>query len=190
MSLLPKLLAPYLAVGVFWCGFQNAWLAILAYHVQILFWLRPSPSPKLRSSQARAFLFALPMALVGPTLYFLLPRMTDVDMFAWLASRRMSRASFLLMTPYFGLLHPLLEQAHWGPLRRRTPLAHPIFAGYHMLVLGSLLGVAWLVLCFAVLTSASLFWHRMDVRTKSLGVSIASHVMADMGVVAAVWLRG
>lgn len=190
MNLLPKLLAPYIAVGVFWYGLQNAWLTILAYHVQILLWLRPASLPKLRPLQARAFLFALPMALVGPALYFLLPVMTDVDIFAWLAVRRMSRGAFLLMTPYFGLLHPWLEQAHWGPLRRRTPFAHPIFAGYHVLVLSSLLGVAWLVLCFAALTIASLLWRLMDIRTKSPGVSIASHILADMGVVAATWLRG
>ena len=35
-----RLLAPYLAVGVFWYGFSSAWLAILAYHAQILLWSR------------------------------------------------------------------------------------------------------------------------------------------------------
>jgi hypothetical protein len=40
MKLTAKLLAPYFAVGVFWCVFSNAWLAMLAYHAQILFWSR------------------------------------------------------------------------------------------------------------------------------------------------------
>ena len=35
MKLVLKMLAPYLAVGIFWCGLSNAWLAILAYHAQI-----------------------------------------------------------------------------------------------------------------------------------------------------------
>lgn len=31
------LLAPYVAVTLFWCVWPNAWCAILAYHAQILF---------------------------------------------------------------------------------------------------------------------------------------------------------
>jgi hypothetical protein len=41
-----KLLAPCFAVLVFWCWLGNAWLAILAYHAQILLWSRGS-LPKL-----------------------------------------------------------------------------------------------------------------------------------------------
>ena len=36
LELALKMAAPYLAVGVFWCLLHNAWLAILAYHGQIL----------------------------------------------------------------------------------------------------------------------------------------------------------
>ncbi len=59
------------------------------------------------------------------------------------------------MVAYFGLVHPLLEQAHWTPLREATPIAHVAFAGYHMLVLASLLTVPWLAVCFVILTAAS-----------------------------------
>jgi hypothetical protein len=93
------------------------------------------------------------------------------------------------MIPYFGLVHPLLEQLHWGPLRERTPWAHVFFAGYHVLVLGSLLRLPWLVLCALLLAGASMAWKHMAKRTGSLGAPVASHVGADLGVILAAWLR-
>ena len=64
--------------------------------------------------------------------------------------------------PYFGLVHPVLERVHWSPLRERTPFAHPIFAGYHLLVLSSLLSVSWLLISFALLTTASFLCRASD----------------------------
>ena len=89
---------------------------------------------------------------------------------------------------YFGLVHPLFEQIHWAPLRESTPLAHLAFAGYHMLVLYSLLTVPWLALCFVVLVAASWLWQRMVRESGSLLLPIASHVAADLGIIIVVWL--
>jgi hypothetical protein len=189
MTLLLKLLAPYLAVAAFWCGLSNAWLAILAYHAQILFWSRaavPRVRPPLRTCD---FFLAVPLALAGPLLFFLLPFIAHADLSTWLESHHLPRLSFLAMIPYFGLVHPFLEQVHWGPLRERTPLAHLAFAGYHLLVLASLLPWGWLVLCFAALTAASHMWRWMARRTAGLAVPIVSHVLADVGVVLAAWWR-
>ena len=83
------------------------------------------------------------------------------------------------MIPYFGLVHPLLEQMHWRPLRESTAWSHPIFAGYHMLVLSSLLSWPWLLLCFVVLLTGSLFWRQVVRATSSLTVPVLSHVIAD-----------
>ena len=102
-----------------------------------------------------AMLFVVPSALAGPLLYFLLPRMTRVDLSWWLADHRLSGAGFTVMVFYFGLVHPLLEQIHWAPLRESAPLGHFAFAGYHMLVLYSLMKVPWLAACFVVLAAAS-----------------------------------
>lgn len=189
MNLLPRLLAPYLAVAVFWCALSNAWLAILTYHAQILFWSWKSLPRMRRPAQARDLCLALATVLAGPLLYFLLPFITDADLSTWLAHHHLPKASFLAMVPYFGLVHPVLEQLHWGPLRERTPLAHPAFAGYHMMILSSLLKGPWLAVCFAILTAASFVWQEMARRGKSLAVPIASHVLADLGVVVAAWFR-
>ena len=94
-----------------------------------------------------------------------------------------------MMVPYFGLVHPVLEQIHWTPLRDETPLAHPLFAGYHMLVLFSLLTVPLLVLVFIVLATTSVAWQFLAKRSGSLAAPIVSHILADFGIVIAAWLR-
>lgn len=188
LGLVLRLAAPYLAVGVFWLLFHNAWLAILAYHAQILWWAWGSHPKLVKPRPTLTTWLILPSALAGPLLYFLLPYVTRTDLSGWLAHNRLSGAEFLFMIFYFGLVHPVLEQIHWAPLRETTPFAHFAFAGYHMLVLYSLLTVPWLALCFVVLVVASWLWQQMARESGSLLPPIASHVVADLGIIIAVWL--
>jgi len=184
-----KLMAPYFAVFVFWVLLSNAWLALFAYHAQILFWLKDSrPEVKLRLNR-KALLLALPTVVAGPVLYFLLPHMTHSDLPGWLGAHHVSRLTLALMIPYFGLVHPCLEQLHWSRLRDASPLSHLVFAGYHVIVLYSLLGTPWLVMSFVVLAAASFLWHWMERTADGLTASIVSHVLADLGVIVAAWLR-
>jgi hypothetical protein len=189
LTLVLKLLAPYLAVLVFWVWLGNAWLAILAYHAQILLWSRGSLPTLRRPRGASLAWFLVPSALAGPALYFLLPFVTRTDLSAWLRTHGLAGWSLVAMVAYFGLVHPLLEQTHWGPLRKATPAAHVLFAGYHVLVLYSLLSGPWLVVCFAVLVTASVVWQRMEREDGGLVLPIASHVLADFGIVLVAWLR-
>lgn len=182
------MLAPYLAVGLCWSMLSNGWLALLAYHAQILFWARPFRPETFVPWRQPAMLLALPAALAGPLLYVLLPYMAHVDLGVWLTHHGLAGWTLWLMIPYFGLVHPVLEQIHWGPLRRQTLLAHPAFAGYHMLVLYSLLTVPWLVVCFIVLATSSFLWHQMAERSGSLAAPTLMHVLADLGIVVAAWL--
>jgi hypothetical protein len=178
-----KLLAPYLAVGLFWCVLGHAWLAILAYHVQILLWSRSSLKCWKKGNSSRYLWTAMPAALTGPLLYFLLPHVVQTDLLDWLSRYHLSGLSLILMIPYFGLIHPILEQAHWAPLRRRSPVAHVAFAGYHALVLHSLLQVPWLVACVLVLAAASFAWRWMTERSGSLVAATMSHILADLGMI-------
>lgn len=187
LSLALRLLAPYLAVGVFWCGMSNAWLAILAYHAQILFWARSYGADLWRPVPKRILPLVLPTALAGPVLYWLLPHITQTDLSAWLSNHGLSHMCMLAMIPYFGLVHPVLEQMHWAPLREQTPWAHLVFAGYHMLVLSSLLALPWLVVCFVILAAASVMWRELT-RRCGLATPVLTHVLADLGVVMAAWL--
>lgn len=188
LELILRLAAPYLAVAVFWCGFSSAWPAILAYHAQILLWSRHAIRPRLGAVQGRYLLLAAPAVLAGPFVYWLLPFIARVPLSGWLAEHGLPSTGLLLMIPYFGLVHPWLEQAHWAPLRERTPLAHALFAGYHLLVLGSLLPWPWLVAVFLALAGTSFGWTLVTRRTGSPAVALASHMAADLGIVAAAWL--
>ena len=183
-----KLLAPYFAVAVFWCVFSNAWLALIAYHVQILLWSRKSNIIIGRPSTKRIMLLALPTALAGPLVYLLLPYITHVSLSVWLAKYHLSGISLLMMIPYFGIIHPCLEQIHWSSLHDSTPFSHIMFEVYHMLVLYSLLTLPWLILCFIVLLTASYIWQYMTRQTGSLALPVLSHVLADFGVVLAAWI--
>ena len=184
--------APYLAVIAFWCVCRNAWVTILAYHVQILFWSRGRFKDVVRGWNRGLFVAtALPCALGGVLAYFLLPFMTaGGSLGEWLDAFGLHGTALLLMVPYFGLVHPVLEQVHWGGLRGRGWKAHAAFAGYHVLVLHSLLHPAWLVLCVAILYGASLAWGRVQAKAGGgLLVPLCGHVLADIGIVVAAFLR-
>jgi hypothetical protein len=189
MTLLIKMLVPYVAVGVFWSTLSNAWLAILAYHALILYWSREATFKVLQPTPRTQLMLALPTLIAGPLVYYLLPVMTQGNLSGWLVQHHLSMPSLLAMIPYFGIVHPWLEQTHWGQLRERTPFAHVLFAGYHMLVLQSLMSWPWLMFCFGVLTAASYLWKQMAKLTKGLTVPIVSHVMSDLGIVIVAWLR-
>lgn len=184
-----KVLAPYIAVVMFWCVWPNAWLAILAYHAQILLWNWPDLRKVHLPQERRDLFLALPTVLAGPVLYALLPIITNTELSAWLDTYHLSGPALVLMIPYFGVVHPMLEQIHWHPLRETFAWSHPLFAGYHMIVLWSLVSLPWLIVCFFVLMGASIFWRLMCHRTRSLTVAVVSHTLADLGVVVAAWAQ-
>ncbi len=185
--LLLPLIAPYAAVGICWCVLSNAWLTIIAYHALIFGWSwRSIPGVWTRASR-RGIWIGAPAVLAGPILYLLLPHVTRVDLSVWLRAHRLTGSALVAMVPYYGLVHPVLEQVHWAPLRRRTPAAHVLFAGYHLLVLASLLPAGWVAACIATLVVSSMVWDWQVQHCGSLIPAIVSHMLADLGVVLAAW---
>jgi len=189
MTLALRLLAPAIAVALFWTGLANAWLAILAYHAQILLWSRGRLPALRRSRRRRLLLLVLPAAMAGPILYALLPEITRAGLLPWLESHQLGGVSLVLMIPWFGIVHPVLEQLHWAPLREETPAAHFCFAGYHLLVLAALLKPEWLIVAFGLLLAASRLWHWMERESESLSAPILTHIVADLGLIIAAWMR-
>ncbi len=183
--------APYVAVALFMGVWSNAWLCLLAYHAQTAAWSWRRVALCLRGWDGRsAPAVGLPCALAGPALWLLLPHMTAQRPADWLAGYGVSRAGLLLLAPIFGLVHPMLEEAHWSGIRERTRAAHLAFAGYHVLVLRGLLPPVWLALCFACLASASALWGWAQRRSGGgLRVCWLTHAAADLGIVVAAFLR-
>ena len=187
-----KLLAPYIAILIFWLGLNSAWATILAYHVQIVFWSWHRMPALVRGWNGRLFVTTvLPCLLAGPIAYLLLPCMTQPSgLPEWLAAHGLTGMRMTLMIPYFGIVHPLLEQAHWSDLRSRGWIAHLAFAGYHAIVLVSLLTTPWLILCLGVLMAASAIWTLVGSRVHlGLLIPACGHICADSGIVVAAWLR-
>jgi len=181
-SLMAKLLAPYLSVLVFWVCLRSAWLAILGYHAQILLWLwreRPQLGERPR---ARLLALALPFILAGPVVFVLLPQMASVQVGEWMRAHGLSGVALLTVLPYFGLVHPHLEELHWSPLRKQSRWAHASFAGYHVIVLSSLMPPVWLAAAFVVLVCASWSWQLIESASGGLTVPIMAHVLADAGI--------
>jgi hypothetical protein len=177
-----KLLAPYLSVLVFWVWLHSAWLAILGYHAQILLWLwREHPRIGGRPG-ARLLALALLFILAGPVVYVLLPQIASVQVGEWMRRHGLSGVALLAILPYFGLVHPHLEELHWSPLRKRSPWAHASFAGYHVIVLSSLMPPVWLAAVFVVLICASWSWQLIESASGGLTVPIVAHILADAGI--------
>ncbi len=189
IKLFLRALAPYIAVVTFWLIWPNAWLAILAYHAQILFWNWPFLHKMRLPRDRKSLILALPTVLVGPALYVLLPLITCTELSTWLDTYQLSGPALVFMIPYFGFVHPVLEQIHWHPFREASDWYHPVFAGYHILVLSSLITPPWLILCFGVLVGASLVWKRLCHCRRGLTVPVLSHILADLGVIVAAWAR-
>lgn len=189
MNLCLRLLVPYFAVIVFWFGLGNAWLTIAAYHLLILFFARRHLSLPKRPANPSHLLWALPAIGAGPLLYVLLPHLAGDNLTGWLAARQMSPASIMVLLPYFAVVHPWIEQTHWHPLRQQTRFAHPVFAGYHILVLTSLTSWPWMAFVFLILMLVSWLWGLLCRHTKSLTPAYVSHALADLGIVIAAFMR-
>ncbi len=189
MAFILKLAAPYIAVGICWCVFQNAWLTILVYHLQVLFWSRKQLGQLLRGWSLKSFLFlSLPCVIGGPLVYFLMPHITAMPLAEWLARYQLTGVGLIMMVPYFGLVHPVLEQAHWGELRKQGWYVHEVFAGYHALVLYQLLTLPWLAFCLVVLAGASFAWKKQTDTAGGLLAACLGHTLADLGIVVAALL--
>lgn len=209
--------APWLAAFVFWVGLHNGWIALLAYHAQVVGWgvwdrwARRRVTARLHLTTAKTddedeplvtpgfalwelltppntwlWLLTLIPALTGPVLYLFMPWVTSVDLGLWLTDYGLSGTSLALLIPYLGLIHPWLEQRHWLHLRERTPIAHLAFAGYHGVVLWTLLPVIWVVFIVAVLAFVSVGWAWLARQIDGRAVAAVSHVTADLSVILAV----
>jgi len=191
LKTLLKLLAPYFAVAIFWLVFKNAWLSILAYHAQILLWSRAEFKALSQGLNRKDFfIFALPCAFTGLVAYVLLPFMyPESALTTWLMTYQLEGLALLLMLPYFGIIHPPLEQMHWVGLREKYGLlAHAAFAGYHAIVLASLLTPLWVVLALIVLFTVSLLWNWLYKKNQGLAIPALTHVLADTGIIVAAYL--
>ncbi|MCK4565577.1 MAG: CPBP family intramembrane metalloprotease, partial [Verrucomicrobia bacterium] len=145
---------------------------------------------------------AIPGVLVciiaAPVVYFMWPwfSVSDSILPEWLARYGLRGWAWLLLIPYFSLVHPVLEEVHWRGISQDSTTGicwqDLLFAGYHVLVLFQLIRWPWLFLVFGVLAGSSVFWRWATSRSGGYGLSILTHAAADAAVVAGIHflLRG
>ncbi|VGO22052.1 CPBP family glutamic-type intramembrane protease [Pontiella sulfatireligans] len=198
MSLLAALV-PYVAVLLGMYVFHSAWLAILLYHAGIIAFLlyrKPSGLWKRLRRGINAPLLIPGMAvcaLAAPAVYFMWPWLaaSENTLPEWLAQYGLTGVAWLLLMPYFSIVHPALEELHWRGIspERATGLCRQdlLFAGYHVLVLFHLLHWPWLFLVFGVLAGSSFFWRWTVERFGGYAIAVLTHAVADAGVVLGVY---
>lgn len=190
--------APYWAVGIGLYCLQNAWVTLLLYHGQIVLYIWLAKVDVKRNLLAGFSVKALattvlPLSFFGPFLYAMFPHILSggVSLQAWLQAYGLNHRQFLLLIPYFGIIHPILEELHWGRFRgdeHRRWIMCLFFAGYHVLVLARLLSPVWLIISFLVLAGAACLWMILHRRLQGGMIPFLSHWVADMGIIGATYL--
>lgn len=182
------MVAPYIAVLIFWVGFKNGWLAMLCYHLLIVLCSHRQFRELRKGWNLNSFMmFALPAALAGGILFWGWPFLFSAELMGnWLNEHAIYRSQGLLLLLWFGLLHPPLEQMHWNQhFQARGWIAYAAFGGYHVIVLLSLL--PWYLLCaiFFLLSIVACVWRKIAENNHGLIVTSFSHIFADFGIAVA-----
>ena len=93
---------------------------------------------------------------------------------------------------YFSTVQPILEELYWrgflGNSQKCFSWVDLAFAGYHILVLAWFIKTGWLVVAFIVLTVAGCVWRYTAARLGGLAVVLVSHIVADVSIVAVVYV--
>lgn len=178
--------------------FRSAWTAVLLYHAGIVAFLlmRRRPNVWKRAWAGMRTPLLIPSVLVcafaAPIVYFMWPwfAASETVLPEWMARYGLTGLSWLLLVPYFSIVHPVLEEIHWRGLAPEGFVwlcwQDLLFAGYHVLVLFQLIHWPWLFLVFGVLVGSSVFWRWAADRFGGYGLPILTHAAADAGVVVAV----
>ena len=171
---------------------RSAWLAILIYHILIIFYLTKQPKKYLKNiykgwSLKWFMMLVLPILLMMPLVLLFAKTifLNNIDMKTWLAQRGLSGVSLIIFLFYYVLINPPLEELYWMRLRHSPVLqylVHTMFAGYHIIVLSSLFYWPWLCVTFFALTVISYIWSYTDIHLKGGFIPVLSHAMSDLAI--------
>lgn len=185
---------PYVAVWLGMMLFKSAWLAVLLYHFGIVLFLLIRRPADLKQKLIIGWRNRLTLpsvvacAMAAPVVYFLWPlfQMSETVLPEWMAQYGLTGWSWILLIPYFSIIHPVMEELHW---READPVDAPLlywgdflFAGYHVLVLHQLIFWVWLLPIFGILVGSSAFWRWTSRRFGGYALGILTHASADAGV--------
>lgn len=191
---------PYLAVaiGMFWV--QNAFTALLGFHLAILLSLRLGRSSVpasllFRSNDIRwVILSILLCGSSGISLYLFWSYFGMIaDLSAHLESLDLTSSNWPAFVAYFVLVNALLEEYFWrgflgSPTRRLYP-SDFLYAGFHGLILLGKMQAGAILYSLIVLVLAGWFWRQIARLDGGLLAPVLGHMAADFTILLAIYLR-
>lgn len=186
--------APYLTVGIGLLMLHNVWAAIFGYHLAMLLIMAVS-GKGLSLSQLwqggdslRLPLLTVAGAGGGLLLWLLQPWvLVNGQLGAFTQSIGLNQQSWPFFIVYFVLFTPALEELYWRGYLADSSLKPQVndflFAGYHLVVLGGIIQIGWLIIIFFLLAAAAWCWRQSNHLGAGLISSFISHLAADISVI-------
>jgi hypothetical protein len=198
-----KWIAPalvYLAVGIGLFYFQNAWGALLGFHIAIIasLWIaRPNLSISTLGKSGNGK-WIIPSVLLcgssGVTLYFLWNYFgVGADLSVQVEAMGLNSRSWPLFITYFALVNPWIEEYFWrgylGSSTKGLYRSDFLYAGYHALILIGKMPVGPILYGLAVLVLAGWFWRQIVREGQGLVAPVLGHMAADLTIVLTIYLH-
>jgi Type II CAAX prenyl endopeptidase Rce1-like len=189
---------PYLAVGLGLFWFQNAWIALLGFHLALVIplWIARSAIPikiLFKSNHIRWLVLSVILCgSSGISLYFLWKYFgVTGDLPARLDGLGLTRSTWPGFIAYFALVNPLVEEYFWrgflGNSTRSLYISDFLYAGFHAMVLIGKVQIAAILYSLVVLILAGWFWRQIAREDQGLLAPLLGHMAADFTILMAVY---
>jgi len=191
-------LLPYVAVaiGLFWI--QNAFWALIGFHIAIILSLLLARSPipirvLFKSKNIRwVVLNILLCGSSGISLYFLWSYFGVIDdLPGQVDTLGLTHSTWPVFITYFILVNPWIEEYFWrGYLGSSTRCLYPsdfLYAGFHGLVLMGKVQTGAVVYSLVILVLAGWFWRQLARADEGLLAPMLGHMAADFTILMAVY---
>jgi hypothetical protein len=190
---------PYLAI---WAGlflFKSAWFAMIGFHLSILLVLliaRPG-IPVQILFQTKHFTWTrrsiLACAGVGAAIYFFHPHLgVAADLSLQLELLGLTPSNWPVFIAYFSLVNPFIEEYFWraclGSDTRGVYPGDAIYAGYHSLVLWTMVHPVMNLVSFLTLAFTGWLWRQIRLEDEGLLVPVLGHLAGDFTIMLSVYL--
>jgi hypothetical protein len=191
-------LLPYLAVaiGLFWI--QNAFWALIGFHIAIILSLLLARSPipikiLFKSKNIRwVVLNILLCGSSGISLYFLWSSFGVVDnLYGQMEALGLTSSNWPVFIAYFALVNPFVEEYFWrgylGSPTRGLYTSDFLYAGFHALVLMNKVQTGAILYSLTILVLAGWFWRQLARADEGLLAPVLGHMTADFTILMAVY---
>lgn len=193
-------LLPYLAVaiGIFWV--QNAFAALLGFHLAIILSLLLAGSQVpvnvlFKSRDIRwVILSVLLCGSSGISLYLFWTYFDVVgNLSAHIGSFGLTSSTWPFFITYFVLVNPLIEEYFWrgylgSPTRRLYP-SDFLYSGFHGLILMGKIQTVAVLYSLIVLVLAGWFWRQIARADEGLLAPVLGHMAADFTILMTIYWK-